>query len=117
MRITPPSLLSLTIDSALHNLSHFSDLSPLPDHILCDLFKVFPLHMVYVYFILFLFFIESNELNWLFMDLGFLMPWLDLFLLLAADRNHCRSVETIEPRINGCFEIYGYAFIFKSRLR
>ncbi|XP_050242525.1 probable UDP-arabinopyranose mutase 5 isoform X2 [Quercus robur] len=39
MRITPPSLLSLTIDSALHNLSHFSDLSPLPDHILCDLFK------------------------------------------------------------------------------
>ena len=42
------------------------------------------------------------------MDLGFLMPWLDLFILLAADRNHCRSVETIEPRING------YAFIFKS---
>ena len=103
MRITPPSLLSLTIDSALHNLSNFSDLSPLPDHILCDLFKVLPLHKVYVYF-----FIESNELNWLLMDLGFLMPWLDLFILLAADRNHCRSVETIEPRING------YAFIFKS---
>lgn len=36
---------------------------------------------------------------------------------MAADRNHCRSVETIEPRINGCFEIYVYAFIFKSRLR
>jgi hypothetical protein len=35
---TPSSLLSLTIDSALHNLSIISDLSPLPDHILLDLF-------------------------------------------------------------------------------
>ncbi|KAL5537979.1 hypothetical protein UlMin_042430 [Ulmus minor] len=35
---TPPSLLSLTVDSALHNLSHISDLSHLPDHILLDLF-------------------------------------------------------------------------------
>lgn len=35
---TPPSLLSLTVDSALLNLSHISDLSPLPDHILLDLF-------------------------------------------------------------------------------
>lgn len=37
---TPPSLLSLTVDSALLNLSHISDLSPLPDHILLDLFLV-----------------------------------------------------------------------------
>ncbi|KAK9919278.1 hypothetical protein M0R45_027885 [Rubus argutus] len=35
---TPPSLLSLTIDSALLNISSISDLSPLPDHIICDLF-------------------------------------------------------------------------------
>lgn len=35
---TPPSLLSLSIDSALLNLANFSDLSPLPDHILLDLF-------------------------------------------------------------------------------
>lgn len=35
---TPPSLLSLTIDSAVLNLSDISDLSPLPDHILLDLF-------------------------------------------------------------------------------
>ncbi|KAG2693919.1 hypothetical protein I3760_08G117800 [Carya illinoinensis] len=35
---TPPSLLSLTVESALHNLSNISDLSPLPDHILLDLF-------------------------------------------------------------------------------
>ncbi|KAI9077992.1 hypothetical protein K1719_040121 [Acacia pycnantha] len=34
----PPSLLSLTIDSALLNLSDISDLTPLPDHILLDLF-------------------------------------------------------------------------------
>ncbi|KAL3749815.1 hypothetical protein ACJRO7_010872 [Eucalyptus globulus] len=33
----PPSLLSLSIDSAVPNLAHFSDLSPLPDHILLDL--------------------------------------------------------------------------------
>ncbi|KAK3441359.1 hypothetical protein EUGRSUZ_B01381 [Eucalyptus grandis] len=38
----PPSLLSLSIDSAVLNsavlnLAHFSDLSPLPDHILLDL--------------------------------------------------------------------------------
>ncbi|XP_044499841.1 probable UDP-arabinopyranose mutase 5 isoform X2 [Mangifera indica] len=35
---TSPSLLSLTIDKAVPNLSLFSDLSPLPDHILLDLF-------------------------------------------------------------------------------
>ncbi|KAK9291847.1 hypothetical protein L1049_019797 [Liquidambar formosana] len=35
---TPPSLLSLAIDSALLNLSNFSDLSSIPDHILLDLF-------------------------------------------------------------------------------
>jgi hypothetical protein len=35
---TPPSLLSLTVNSALHNLSNISDLSPIPDHILLDLF-------------------------------------------------------------------------------
>ncbi|XAR65854.1 hypothetical protein NMG60_11011832 [Bertholletia excelsa] len=35
---TAPSLLSLTIDSALLNLSNISDLSPIPEHILLDLF-------------------------------------------------------------------------------
>ncbi|CAN6582287.1 hypothetical protein ACFX13_034486 [Malus domestica] len=35
---TPPSLLSLTIDLAVLNLPSISDLSPLPDHILLDLF-------------------------------------------------------------------------------
>ncbi|KAK2361861.1 UDP-arabinopyranose mutase [Trifolium repens] len=35
---TPPSLVSLTIDSAVLNLSDISDLSPIPDHILLDLF-------------------------------------------------------------------------------
>ncbi|KAL1322408.1 hypothetical protein HN51_067404 [Arachis hypogaea] len=35
---TPPTLLSLTIDSAVINLSDFSDLSVIPDHILLDLF-------------------------------------------------------------------------------
>ncbi|XP_050224727.1 probable UDP-arabinopyranose mutase 5 [Mercurialis annua] len=34
----PQSLLSLAIDTAVFNLPHFSDLSPLPDHILLDLF-------------------------------------------------------------------------------
>ncbi|KAL5767286.1 hypothetical protein ACOSQ2_014069 [Xanthoceras sorbifolium] len=34
----PPSLLSLTIDRAVLHLSHISDLSHLPDHILLDLF-------------------------------------------------------------------------------
>ncbi|KAF8038371.1 hypothetical protein BT93_B1030 [Corymbia citriodora subsp. variegata] len=34
----PPSLLSLSIDSAVLNLARFSDLSPLPDHVLLDLF-------------------------------------------------------------------------------
>lgn len=33
----PPSLLSLSIDSAVLNLAHFSDLSLLPDHVLLDL--------------------------------------------------------------------------------
>lgn len=37
MRRSPPSLLSLTIHTALHHLSSFSDLSSLPDHILFDL--------------------------------------------------------------------------------
>ncbi|GAA0153991.1 hypothetical protein LIER_12097 [Lithospermum erythrorhizon] len=35
---SPASLVSLAIDSAIPNLSHFSDLSFLPDHILIDLF-------------------------------------------------------------------------------
>ncbi|KAK6911263.1 Reversibly glycosylated polypeptide family [Dillenia turbinata] len=35
---SPPSLLSVAIDSAPLDLSHFSDLSSLPDHILLDLF-------------------------------------------------------------------------------
>ncbi|XP_052880669.1 uncharacterized protein LOC108464294 isoform X1 [Gossypium arboreum] len=35
---TPPCLLSLTLDSAVHNLSNITDLSPLPDHILIELF-------------------------------------------------------------------------------
>ncbi|XP_074322752.1 putative UDP-arabinopyranose mutase 5 isoform X2 [Apium graveolens] len=35
---TPPSLLSLSVDSAVLNLSSFSDLSFLPEHILIDLF-------------------------------------------------------------------------------
>ncbi|CAN1246625.1 hypothetical protein LINGRAPRIM_LOCUS3217 [Linum grandiflorum] len=34
----PPSLLSLAIDASVFHLSSFSDLSPLPDHILLDLF-------------------------------------------------------------------------------
>ncbi|XP_051140052.1 uncharacterized protein LOC127257647 [Andrographis paniculata] len=36
----PPSLLSLTIDSALGNLSRISDLSFLPEHILLELFVI-----------------------------------------------------------------------------
>ncbi|KAI8539468.1 hypothetical protein RHMOL_Rhmol09G0185500 [Rhododendron molle] len=36
---TPPSLVSLAIDAAIiNNLSNFSDLSPIPEHILLDLF-------------------------------------------------------------------------------
>ncbi|KAJ8753631.1 hypothetical protein K2173_025622 [Erythroxylum novogranatense] len=35
----PPSLLSLTIDSAVLHLSNFSDLSFVPDHVLLDLFS------------------------------------------------------------------------------
>ncbi|CAL1412297.1 unnamed protein product [Linum trigynum] len=38
MRTQPPSLLSLAVDASVLHLSHFSDLSPLPDHILLDLF-------------------------------------------------------------------------------
>ncbi|KAI4302028.1 hypothetical protein L6164_035249 [Bauhinia variegata] len=38
---TPPSLLSLTIDSAVLNLSDISDLSPIPAHILRELFLVY----------------------------------------------------------------------------
>ncbi|KAK9692170.1 hypothetical protein RND81_09G245700 [Saponaria officinalis] len=38
MTITPPSLLTLTLNSAILHLSSFSDLSHLPDHILLDLF-------------------------------------------------------------------------------
>ncbi|KAL9344847.1 hypothetical protein Peur_062522 [Populus x canadensis] len=37
MRTTPPSLLSLTIDTAVLHLSNFSDLSSIPDHIILDL--------------------------------------------------------------------------------
>ncbi|KAL9248249.1 hypothetical protein vseg_021593 [Gypsophila vaccaria] len=39
MTITPPSLLTLTLNSAILHLSSFSDLSHLPDHILLDLFS------------------------------------------------------------------------------
>ncbi|CAM8891629.1 unnamed protein product [Rhodiola kirilowii] len=35
---TPPSLLSLTIDSALFNISSIVDLSPVPEHIAIELF-------------------------------------------------------------------------------
>ncbi|KAG5224406.1 UDP-arabinopyranose mutase [Salix suchowensis] len=38
MRTTPPSLLSLAIDTAILHISTFSDLSFLPDHIIHDLF-------------------------------------------------------------------------------
>lgn len=34
----PPTLLSLSIDSALNNFSHISDISFLPEHILLELF-------------------------------------------------------------------------------
>ncbi|KAJ0972420.1 hypothetical protein J5N97_020379 [Dioscorea zingiberensis] len=34
----PPSLLSLTIDSALLHIAHFTDLSAIPDPILAQLF-------------------------------------------------------------------------------
>ncbi|KAK9141112.1 hypothetical protein Scep_010793 [Stephania cephalantha] len=37
---SPPSLLSLAIHSALLNISRFSDLSPLPDPVLLELFEV-----------------------------------------------------------------------------
>ncbi|KAK9159717.1 hypothetical protein Syun_006058 [Stephania yunnanensis] len=36
---SPPSLLSLAIHSALLNISRFSDLSPLPDPVLLELFE------------------------------------------------------------------------------
>ncbi|KAL8171821.1 hypothetical protein V2J09_023625 [Rumex salicifolius] len=35
----PPSLLSLTIDSAVLHFSRFSDLSRIPPHILLELFR------------------------------------------------------------------------------
>lgn len=35
----PPSLLSLTLDSALLRIAHLHDLSRLPDHLLIDLFR------------------------------------------------------------------------------
>ncbi|KAL6977082.1 UDP-arabinopyranose mutase [Sarracenia purpurea var. burkii] len=35
---TPPSLVSLAIDVALINVSNISDLSPIPEHILIELF-------------------------------------------------------------------------------
>ncbi|KAI4364621.1 hypothetical protein MLD38_020687 [Melastoma candidum] len=34
----PPSLLSLAVDSAVLHLPYLTDLSPLPDHVLLDLF-------------------------------------------------------------------------------
>ncbi|KAB5512300.1 hypothetical protein DKX38_029328 [Salix brachista] len=40
MRTTPPSLLSLAIDTAILHISTFSDLSFIPDHIILDLFLV-----------------------------------------------------------------------------
>ncbi|GLT87892.1 hypothetical protein SLE2022_059450 [Rubroshorea leprosula] len=36
---TPPSLLSLTTDAAVLNLSGITDLSCLPDHVAVDLFR------------------------------------------------------------------------------
>jgi hypothetical protein len=36
----PPSLLSLTLDSALLHIAHIADLSQLPDHLVIDLFRV-----------------------------------------------------------------------------
>jgi len=36
----PPSLLSLTLDSALLRIAHIADISHLPDHIVIDLFRV-----------------------------------------------------------------------------
>ncbi|XP_052152680.1 uncharacterized protein LOC127770961 [Oryza glaberrima] len=36
----PPSLLSLTLDSALLRIAHLHDLSRLPDHLLIDLFRI-----------------------------------------------------------------------------
>ena len=50
---TPPSLVSLAIDAALLNLSHFSDLSPIPDHILLDLFLVLSLALLFLFTYLF----------------------------------------------------------------
>ncbi|GAB2277204.1 hypothetical protein Dimus_011911 [Dionaea muscipula] len=38
MSTDPPSLLSLTIDSALLHISRFPDLSTIPDHLLLELF-------------------------------------------------------------------------------
>ncbi|XP_019086407.1 PREDICTED: uncharacterized protein LOC109127485 [Camelina sativa] len=38
MRNPPPSLLSLTVNAAVLNLSRINDLSHLPDHIILDLF-------------------------------------------------------------------------------
>jgi hypothetical protein len=35
----PPSLLSLTLDSALLRIAHIADLSHLPDHLVIDLFR------------------------------------------------------------------------------
>ncbi|CAH8355721.1 unnamed protein product [Eruca vesicaria subsp. sativa] len=39
MRNPPPSLLSLTINAAVLNISRINDLSHLPDHIVPDLFE------------------------------------------------------------------------------
>ncbi|VVB16343.1 unnamed protein product [Arabis nemorensis] len=38
MRNPPPSLLSLTVNTAVLNLSRINDLSHLPDHIVLELF-------------------------------------------------------------------------------
>jgi hypothetical protein len=38
MRSPPPSLLSLTVNAAVLNISRINDLSHLPDHIVLDLF-------------------------------------------------------------------------------
>jgi hypothetical protein len=43
MRSPPPSLLSLTVNAAVLNISRINDLSHLPDHIVLDLFAVKPL--------------------------------------------------------------------------
>lgn len=45
----PPSLLSLTVNAAVLNLSRINDLSHIPDHIVLDLFAVNNLNPPFIY--------------------------------------------------------------------